>query len=132
LTRLKTTLYCFCLLLCLCLAAMPTTAYAATYQITDEQLTKLETIFNQLQIINSQLQSDLTLSKQDLMKLDKQLAQLQEELKLAKSDLAQSQLALTKANTYLATYEKQVNKEIASLKFQRNAAIIGGLLFLIF
>lgn len=123
-------LVCF-LSLCLSLAALPTTACAATYQITDEQLNRLETIFAQLQTINSQLSSDLTASKEDLTKLKAQLQSLSDELTKARAELIAAQSSLKKANESLETYARETREQIKSLRFQRNLAVIGILVCLI-
>lgn len=125
----------FCgLLVCLLCVSWVGSCAAASYTITEAELTRLETIFAQLKINNQQLLDELNTSNQDLTtqraKLEeyqKELAALQNQLialrsesTLAKQDLLKAQDSLTKANQSLQEYEREVKGQISSLTWQRN------------
>ena len=130
----------------LCLAAMPTSAYAQSYTISEEQLTRLDTIFDQWQKTNQKLQVELKLSKselynsqmkviayqKDLEKLQQDFQGILNELARSKANLQAANYQLQKANESLTMYEKQVQREINSLKTQRTTLAIGLLGVLVF
>lgn len=125
----------FCMLLvCLLSVSWGGSCIAASYTITDAELTRLETIFEQLKINNQKLQTDLAESKVNLLtaknKLDEsqkqletlqiQLSQLREESSKAKAESMKAQDSLAKANQSLQEYEREVKGQIKSLTWQRN------------
>lgn len=107
---------------------------SAQYQMTEQELSRLETIFNQLEANNNALLTELSQSKQDLQtarqrleqyrqdlqKLQAQLQELKEQSKLAKQELQTANNLLQKANEYLDQYAKEVKKEQTRLTWQRN------------
>ena len=123
------------LLLCLLFLFSAATCSAQSYQITEQQLTRLEVIFAQLSSSNQQLLSDLAESSADLKQARQRLEEYQRELATLQADLlrlrdesrqARSELAaandsLKKANESLTRYEREVQAEIRSLKLQRAA-----------
>ena len=123
------------LVCCLLLVSVPGICLAeATYTIAEPELARLEQIFNQLQINNSQLLDELQASKTDLtaacQKLEEyqrelatlqvQLKQLKEESTTAKNDLEAAQNLLVKANQSLQKYEREVKAEGNKLKMERD------------
>lgn len=127
----------FTSLLLLCLLLLPSTGMAA--EITDQELTRLEQIFQQLGINNNRLLADLTESKTDLTQarlklaeyqadlqtLQTQLTLLRKESQEAKANLLTAQSYLEKANISLKQYEKEMSRERNRLKFERNLLLIG-------
>jgi len=121
------------LLLCFLLLVQPGIC-SAMYQISETELTQLDSNLIQLQNLNSQLLTDLELSKTDLQtarqKLEKyqadlktlqnQLLQLKNESTLAKTDLTTAQALLKIANESLQKYEQEVKSEKTRLTWQRN------------
>ena len=118
------------------LLLVPCTGLA--HEITDQELTRLDQIFGQLEINNNALLNDLSQSKQDLsqarQKLEeyqKDLAELQTQLKLlrteskeAKANLETAQSSLQKANQSLDKFVKEAKAEANKLRFERNLLFI--------
>ena len=126
LTTKKWLLVFLSLLLCWWLFLAPGTCSASgTYQITEEELTQLESNLSQLSSINTKLQME---SKKQLQ----QVAQLQSQVAQLKSQLAQLQEAsqtqedsLTNANKLLEEYAIAEKNKRLRIKAQRNAYFIG-------
>lgn len=125
----------FCMLLvCLLSISWVGSCSAAAYTMTEEELTKLETIFEQLKIHNRQLLNELAASNQDLTlqrtklqdyqkeleTLHSQLVTLKIESAKVKQDLLTAQTSLQKANESLDKYEREARGQIKSLTWQRN------------
>ena len=111
-------------LLCLLLVCGSTAQAETMYQISESELTALETDFNQLQKSNT--------SKQDLLAKQKtQLETAQKELTESKSQNAATQKLLEKANQSLQELEDEAKQKIEVKTRQRNLwiAISGGLLY---
>ena len=121
LTTKKWLLVFLSLLLCWWLFFAPATCSASgTYQITEEELTQLESNLSQLSSINTKLQLE---SKKQLQ----QVAQLQSQVAQLKSQLAQLQEAsqtqedsLTNANKLLEEYAIAEKNKRLKIKAQRN------------
>lgn len=106
------------------LAAGSTSQAEEMYQISESELTALETDLNQLQKSNA--------SKQDLLAEQKtQLETAQKELTESKSQNAATQKLLENANQSLKELEDEAKKDIETKTRQRNLwiAISGGLLY---
>lgn len=111
-------------LLCLLLVCGSTAQAETMYQISESELTALETDLNQLQKSNA--------SKQDLLAEQKtQLETAQKELTESKSQNAATQKLLENANQSLQELEDEAKKEIEMKTRQRNLWIIiaGGALY---
>lgn len=111
-------------LLCLLLACGSTAQAETMYQISESELTALETDLNQLQKSNA--------SKQDLLTEQKtQLETAQKELTESKSQNAATQKLLENANQSLRELEDEAKKEIETKTRQRDLwiAISGGLMY---
>ena len=121
------------LLLSLLLFSWPVTGWAATYQVTEDELTRLETVFQELKSTNAILMADSTKSQMDLIralkllkesqaeltKLSSLLTTLQAESNLAKNDLKQANAELAKANQYFEQYAKEQKKVQARLRTEK-------------
>ena len=130
-TRLISLLLCWLLLL-------PTTCGAASYQVTEDELTKLEQVFSELKTTNAVLMSDSTKSQQDLIRALKLLKESQDELtklsallmtlqaesKLAKSDLKQASEELARVNQSFEAFANEQKKAQARLKTERTLLMI--------
>ena len=111
-------------LLCLLLVCGSTAQAETMYQISESELTALETDLNQLQKSNT--------SKRDLLAEQKtQLETAQKELTESKSQNAATQKLLENANQSLWELEDEAKKEIETKTRQRNLWIIiaGGALY---
>lgn len=111
----------------------PVTGWAATYQMTEDELTRLETVFQELKSTNAILMADSTKSQTDLIralkllresqaeltKLSSLLNTLQAESNLAKNDLKQANAELAKANQYFEQYAKEQKKVQARLRTEK-------------
>ena len=133
----------FTFVLLFCLSVLPAAGYCsdAVYPITETELTRLDQIFNQLSSNNQQLLQQLAASKLDLETsrqqlltyqkeleaLQTQLTQLRNELGTAKTQLEAAQNSLQRANESFEQYNKEVQLQIKSLKWQRNALAIATL-----
>lgn len=120
-------------LLCLCVLLWPVTGWAATYTVTEDELTRLETVFRELKSTNEILMQDSTKSQQDLIKalkllnesqaelklLQNRLVQLQNESQEAKNSLKQASNELAKANQSFEAYAKEQKKIQARQKTER-------------
>lgn len=111
-------------LLCLLLVCGSTAQAETMYQISESELTALETDLNQLQKSN--------VSKQDLLAEQKtQLETAQKELTESKSQNAAMQKLLENANQSLRELEDEAKKKIETKTRQRDLwiAISGGLTY---
>lgn len=127
--------FCFVLLFSVyggtCLAQEGTT----TYQITSEELTRLDEIFNQLSINNQKLLNDLELSKKDSEEVRLQLVQYQRDLIVVQNDLLKwkedcriAKTELQIANDSLEKVSqslKQLEKDHKRIKLQRDLLAVG-------
>ena len=86
----------------LLLLAFSSTSWAATYQITEEQLTTLEQNLNRLENLNSELTVNSEQSAKDLVKALFELKLLKEQLKALQTETQTAQTELQKANKSLA------------------------------
>lgn len=101
----------------------------AMYQISEGELTQLETNLNQLAKNNETKQQLLTEQKTQLTEANQQLEIVKKELIASKSLNEQTQKSLDKANQSLNELEKEAKKKIRVKTRQRNMWIaISGLL----
>jgi chromosome segregation ATPase len=117
-----------------------------TYNMNETELTRLQQICNQLDQLNSQLSAQLTNSKASLQELTQQLnsyrtqisdlaiqlQNLQQESNLLKEQLLTVQNSLQSAEESFKEYETKVNAQIKKLVWQRNLAVLAGILIAIF
>lgn len=116
---------CICLLACsLWLAAGSTLRAETMYQISESELTALDTNLDELEKSNA--------NKQDLLtEQRKQLETAQTELAESKKTNAETRKLLESANQSLKELEDEAKKDIETKTRQRNLwiAISGGLLY---
>ena len=120
------------LLCCLSLLLSPAgMCLAQDYKVTDQQLTRLETIFNLLDSTQQeQVQSYLEQQKlndslkQQVIDLQKFNDSLRISIVKTQNELNETRLSLTKANQSFETYDKQIKSEMRSLKFQRDICLL--------
>ena len=106
------------LLLCWWLFFAPGTASASgtqepMYQITESELTTLETNLAQLKSINNRLQMDLQAQSSEATLLRKELSDLKQQSMMQES-------SLMNANRLLDEYATEANRERLRIKAQRN------------
>lgn len=120
------------LLACLLYCFVPLHCEAAeVYQITEAELTRLETNLTQLEAINNQSQQESKMLREQLAEAKKQLTMLTQQLNELKADSEKQEQLLQTANQSLKQYAKEENAKQRSLKRQRNIAYIiaAGLLY---
>jgi len=101
------------LFLLACLSASGTTSAAGTYQVTEEQLSGLETVFQTLKTQREEQQT--------------QIETLKKQLTLSESSIKESETQLAKANQFLKESAEQNKRTEKRLKRQRIIwAIIAG------
>ena len=103
-------------LLLLLLLAFSSTSFAATYQITETQLTQLEQNLNQLESINKTLTLNSDESKKDLLKALDELKLLHTQLKLSLTETTEARKDLKKANESL----QNLNQSFKTLEKQNS------------
>ena len=113
------------LLLCL-LVLLPAATCSASgmqepmYQITESELTMLETNLAQLRSINERLQVDLKVQSDEATLQRKELDELKKQLSDLKQLSAKQEDSLTNANKLLAEYATEAKRERLRIKAQRN------------
>ena len=123
---------CICLLACsLWLAAGSTSQAEEMYQISEEELTRLEVNLNQLAKNNETKQQLLTEQKTQLTEASQQLETVKKELTASKSLNEATRKSLARANQSLRQFEDEAKRKIRVKTRQRNLwiAISGGLLY---
>ena len=101
------------------------------YQISESELTQLETNFQTLRKRSEIKQQLLTEQKKQLTEANQQLETVKKELIASKSLNDQTQKSLEKANQSLTELEKEARRKVQVKARQRNLwiAISGGLLY---
>ena len=123
---------CICLLACLLWLAAGTSSRAEMrYQISETELTQLETDLNQLKKNNETKQNLLTEQKAQLTEANQQLETVKKELTASKSLNEATQKSLESANRSLQKFEGEAKRKIRVKTRQRNLwiAVSGGLLY---
>ena len=123
---------CICLLACLLWLAAGTSSRAEMmYQISETELTQLETDLNQLKKNNETKQNLLTEQKAQLTEANQQLEMVKKQLIESKTLNDQTLKSLENANQSLKQLEDEAKKDIETKTRQRNLwiAISGGLLY---
>ncbi|MBR2182966.1 MAG: hypothetical protein IJ858_06040 [Acidaminococcaceae bacterium] len=124
-TEKKLLLLALSLLFCYWLFAGSATCSASgtpepMYQITESELTTLETNLAQLKSINDRLQTDLRAQSNEATQLRKELNALRSELSNLKQQSMMQENSLTNANRLLETYAIEAKRERLRIKAQRN------------
>ena len=99
---------------------MPASQPVVMYQITESELTTLETNLVQLRSINERLQVDLKVQSDEATLLRKELDALKKELEQLRSLSQTQESSLTNANRLLAQYATEAKRERLRIKAQRN------------
>lgn len=98
----------------------PTKQPVVMYQITEQELSQLETNLATLRSIKDRLTVDLKVQSDEATQLRKELAALKKELEQLRS-LSQTQgNSLTNANRLLEEYATEAKRERLRIKAQRN------------
>lgn len=92
----------------------------AVYQITETELSQLESTLAQLKAINTRLQTDLTVQSAEATALAKEVTQLRNELTRLQTMSVQQESSLANANRLLAEYATEAKRERLRIKAQRN------------
>lgn len=113
------------------LAAGSTSQAEEMYQISESELTRLETNLNQLAKNNETKQQLLTEQKTQLTEANQQLETVKKELIASKNLNEAMQKSLERANRSLKQFENEAKRKIKVKTRQRNLwiAISGGLLY---
>ena len=90
------------------------------YQITESELTTLETNLAQLKSINDRLQMDLKTQSSEATALRKEVTVLRKELEQLRSLSQMQESSLTNANRLLDEYATEAKRERLRIKAQRN------------
>ena len=119
------------LVLSLWLSAGSTSQAEEMYQISEEELTRLEVNLNQLEKNNETKQQLLTEQKTQLTEANQQLETVKKELIASKSLNEATQKSLERANQSLKQFEDEAKRKIRVKTRQRDLwiAISGGLLY---
>lgn len=121
---------CICLLACsLWLAAGSGTQAEEMYQISESELTQLETNLNQLAKNNETKQQLLTEQKTQLSEANQQLETVKKELIASKSLNEATQKSLERANQSFKKYETEAEHKIRVKTRQRNLWIVISAIF---
>ncbi len=113
-------LFLSCLFCWWLLAASATCSASGTYQITEEELTRLETNLSRLEQISRTQKTELTRLQEQLTKSEQELALLKSQLATSSTQLTQAQNSLQTANELLKQYAAEEKKKRLKIKAQRN------------
>lgn len=101
-------------------SASATCSASGTYQITEEELTQLETNLRTLEQLSSTQKTELTRLQEQLTKSEQELALLKSQLATSSTQLTQAQNSLQTANELLKQYADEEKKKRLKIKAQRN------------
>ncbi len=90
------------------------------YQITETELSQLESNLAQLSAINNRLATDLKVQSQEATALKKEVTELKKQLEQLQSLSQKQESSLTTANKLLAEYATEAKRERLRIKAQRN------------
>ena len=109
------------LLLCSWLFSAPAICSASgTYQITEEELTQLETNLRKLEQLSNTQKTELTRLRQQLAQSQEQLQMLKAQLNTSAEQLTTAQNSLDNANKLLQEFAQEEKKKRLKIKAQRN------------
>ena len=109
------------LLLCSWLGLFPGTCSASgTYQITEAELTQLETNLRKLEQLSSTQKTELARLKEQLAQSQEQLQMLKTQLNTSAEQLTTAQNSLQTANELLDKFAQEEKKKRLKIKAQRN------------
>ena len=108
-------------LFCYWLVSGSTTAYASgTYQITEAELTQLETNLQKLEQLSNTQKTELTRLREQLAQSQKQLQMLKAQLNTSAEQLTTAQNSLQTANELLDKFAQEEKNKRLKIKAQRN------------
>lgn len=113
-------LFLSCLLAWWLLGSPATCSASGTYQITEAELTRLETNLSRLEQISSTQKTELTRLQEQLTKSEQELALLKSQLAISSTQLTQAQNSLQTANELLDKFAQEEKKKRLKIKAQRN------------
>ena len=113
------------LLLCSWLGLFPATCSASgTYQITEQELTQLETNLRKLEQLSSTQKTELTRLQEQLTKSEQELTLLKSQLATSSTQLTQAKNSLQTANELLDKFAQEEKKKRLKIKAQRNGYFV--------
>ncbi len=117
-------------LCCLLLPSCYISVHAETYQLTETELTALETNLQTLKTHNQERQKALTEQEALLNQQQTEIEKLQKEIETSKTANEETKKSLAKANEYLSKLEQEEKHKLQVKTRQRNtwAAIAIGTL----
>ena len=113
-------LFLSCLLAWWLLGSPATCSASGTYQITEEELTSLESNLSRLSSINTKLQLESKKQLEQVALLQSQVAQLKSQLALLQEASQKQEDSLTNANKLLEEYAIAEKNKRLKIKAQRN------------
>ena len=113
-------LFLSCLLAWWLLGSPATCSASGTYQITEEELTQLESNLSQLSSINTKLQLESKKQLEQVALLQSQVAQLKSQLALLQEASQKQEDSLTNANKLLEEFATAEKNKRLKIKAQRN------------
>ena len=113
-------LFLSCLLAWWLLGGSVTCSASGTYQITEEELTRLETNLSRLEQISRTQKTELTRLQEQLAQSQEQLQMLKAQLNTSAEQLTTAQNSLQTANELLKQYADEEKKKRLKIKAQRN------------
>ena len=129
-------LFTLVLLCCSFLVAGTCSASEKTYQITETELTQLQTNLTKLEKNYKILLQDSTTSSKQLIEALNELSEAKQSLEKCKSELTTTQQSLTKAQASLTTanelfqqYAKEEQAKRKKLQIERDIAILTAIFF---
>ena len=113
-------LFLSCLLAWWLLGSPATCSASGTYQITEEELTSLESNLSRLSSINTKLQLESKKQLEQVALLQSQVAQLKSQLELLQEASQKQEDSLTNANKLLEEFATAEKNKRLKIKAQRN------------
>ena len=98
------------------------------YQITETELSQLETNLAQLSAINNRLATDLKVQSDEATALKKEVSELKKELERLRNLSVKQEDSLTTANRLLEEYATEAKRERLRIKAQRNGWFVATVL----
>jgi septal ring factor EnvC (AmiA/AmiB activator) len=124
-TEKKLLLLALSLLFCYWLVSGSTTVYASEmYQITEAELSQLETNLSRLEQISSTQKTELTRLRQQLAQSQEQLQMLKAQLNTSAEQLTTAQNSLDSANKLLQEFAQEEKNKRLRIKAQRNTYFV--------
>ena len=124
-TEKKLLLLALSLLFCYWLVSGSTTAYAAEmYQITEAELSQLETNLSRLEQLSSTQKTELIRLREQLIKSEQELALLKSQLNTSAEQLTTAQNSLDSANKLLQEFAQEEKNKRLRIKAQRNTYFV--------